>query len=548
MTAPTNRRMIAYFVFFLGWSALASAAVQPEPARLEELVKAARSTDEAARLQAIQDLGTLGGAQVVPVLAELLQAESPTVRAYAARALGTVGEPAKSAAEGLIALLADPEQHVRRQALAAIAAIRPGPKVTVPLFVKLMHDADPGIRLRVMSAVAEAGSAAVPAMSEALKNEEAAYWACVILRDMGPEAAGAAPALVEKLKDRRPQIRREAVLALAAIGAADSAAKIAPLLKDEPSRTAATYALGALGRIPPNAEAIIRANIKSQDMLLSTTSLWALARVYPQDVALKRTAITQLVARLKDQDPFVRAAAARALSALPPSPEITGPIFEKALAEADETTTHYMLDALAGLGPKAVPRLIAALKHTSLRGQIAHILGQIGPPAAPATDALAKLVSDEDPNVGIEAAHALAKIGPAAKAAVPALIAALDYPESKARHAAAYALGAIGPAAAAAEPALLKVINGTDDSLSLISAWALIKISGVSAKTAAAVLPELITGLQSSSSESRQHAAETLGSLGALAKESAPELEHATKDADQRVRAAAAAALKAIRE
>ncbi len=65
--------------------------------------------------------------------------------------------------------------------------------------------------------------------------------------------------------------------------------------------------------------------------VLSTTSLWALARVHPEDKSLRREATEQLIERLKDQDPFVRVAAARALAALPPAPEITGPLWEKAL-------------------------------------------------------------------------------------------------------------------------------------------------------------------------------------------------------------------------
>ena len=70
----------------------------------------------------------------------------------------------------------------------------------------------------------------------------------------------AVPALTEKLKDPNAEIRREAVLALAAIGSPDAAAKLVPLLKDETARTAATFALGALGKIPDDAESTIQAN------------------------------------------------------------------------------------------------------------------------------------------------------------------------------------------------------------------------------------------------------------------------------------------------
>ena len=126
--------------------------------------------------------------------------------------------------------------------------------------------------------------------------------------------------------------------------------QIAAALSDEHAGTAATYALGRIGQIPADAEATIRANAKSDDKMLSTTSLWALARVHPEDKELRREATEQLIERLKDKDAFVRVAAARALAALPPAPEITVPIWEKALQDADETTVRHALDALAALG------------------------------------------------------------------------------------------------------------------------------------------------------------------------------------------------------
>jgi HEAT repeat protein len=544
MTGSFSLRIARLFAF-VAPGLVAAAALAADPALLQKLSAEVRSADEATRVKAIEQLGKLG-APAVAVLQPLLKAKSPVERAYAARALGDIGPAAKGATEGLVGLLADPDGAVRRQAIVAIASIRPGPQVTVPLFVKLMHDSDEGVRMRVMSAVADAKGAAVPSLIEALKNEEAAYWACVILRDIGHDAASAVPALVDKLQDKRPEIRREAVLALASINAPESAIKIAPLLKDEHARVAATYALAVLGRIPADAEATVRANVKSDDVLLSTTSLWALARVHPDDVELKRAAITQLVERLKDKDPYVRTAAARALSSLPPSPEISGPIFEKALSSADEETVHYMLDTLAGLGAPAVPRLIEALKHDGLQAQAAYILGQIGAPAAPATADLAKLLSDPDANVAFEAAHALAKIGPGAKAAVPALIAACKPVEDRPVHAAVFALGRIGPAAASAEPALAGLVDSTDDSLSLLAAWSLVQIGGP--KAVAKALPELEKGLKSMNPKSRQMAAETLGSLGAAAKRARAQLEQTAKsDADPDVRAAAGKALQAIR-
>jgi HEAT repeat protein len=556
MLAQTKlrRACFAYMVVCLllvGTSAVAQqASAGGQPVGLQKLVASANSQDEAGRLAAIHELGA-HGAEAVPALTKLLSSDAPTVRAYAAKALAMIGPAAKGAAQGLVDLLADKDPAVRRQAIAAIGAIRPGPKVTVPLFAKLMQDSDPGVKLRVMQTVADAGGAAVPGLIEALHNDATAYWACVIIRDIGPDAIGTAPALVEKLKDKNPEIRREAILALASLNATDATAAIVPLLKDEPSRTAATYALAMLGSMPPEAETIVRANVKSDDATLSAVSMWALARIHPDDMKLKQAVFSHLIALLKSKDPFARLAAARGLAALPASPEIAGPIFEKALADADETTTHYMLDALAAMGAPAVPKLIGALKYAPLRGQVASILGRIGPPAAPATDALAKLLSDPDPNVSIEAGHALAAIGPDAKAAVPALIAVLNQTAGQAeggpRHAAVFALGKIGPAAKPADAALLAILRKSNDSLSLLSAWSLLKIHGVTAKSANVVLPALTAGLASPLPQARQGAAETIGQLGPFAKSAAAQLEQVTKDADPRVRDAAVKALAAVR-
>ena len=60
----------------------------------------------------------------------------------------------------------------------------------------------------------------------------------------------------------------------------------------------------------------MRANANGDEKLLSTVSLWTLARMHPEDKSLGRQAAEKLVTRLNDKDPFVRASAARALSAL----------------------------------------------------------------------------------------------------------------------------------------------------------------------------------------------------------------------------------------
>jgi HEAT repeat protein len=507
------------------------------------------SADKTVQLRAIDELGARGekAAEAVAALTGLLKNDSAAVRAHAACVLGEIGAPAKSAVPALAELVKDKDETVRRQAVKAVIRIRPGSQVTIPLCVKLLEDSDPGVRIRILNAVADVGGPAVPGLIEALKNEKAAYWACLILREIGPAAKDAVPALTKMLQDKHPDIRREAILALAAIeeAARPAVPQIAAALGDDDTRQAATYALGRIGQIPADAEATIRANVHSDDKILSMTSLWAVTRVHPEDKQIRRSATRRLIERLKDQDPLVRAAAAHALSALPPAPEITAPIWEKAMQDADETTVRNALNALATLGPPAVPRLIDALKHEKIRINVVYVLGQIGPAAAPATPALAKLITDKDERVAQEAALSLARIGPAAKDAVPTLTRALQRTESSNSYAVVYALGSIGPDAASAEPALSGLLKSPDRKLALVSAWALVQIcpaAEVSEKT----LPVLVAGLGADMPLARRGAAEALGRLGSLAKEAIPALKKAANDKDSAVRDAAAKAVQSI--
>ena len=191
---------------FLG--SLCAVAQQRSPA---ELTKVLKSADAAARLRAIDELGAQGprAAEAVTQLAALLKDSSAEVRAHAAHALGKIGAAARSAAPALIALVKDTDPVVRREAIKAMIAIRPDPQVTVPLMVKQLEESDHATRMVILHAVTEAGPAAIPGLIEALKNDKAAYYVTLVLREHGPAAKAAVPALAARLKGGRPELRRE---------------------------------------------------------------------------------------------------------------------------------------------------------------------------------------------------------------------------------------------------------------------------------------------------------------------------------------------------
>ena len=117
--------------------------------------------------------------------------------------------------------------------------------------------------------------------------------------------------------------------------------------------------------------------------------------------------------------------------------------------------------ALANLGQPAVPALRKSLVSESkdVRLWSAYTLGQIGPVAASAVEALNVTLADADPALRAAVAEALGKI--AAPAAVDGLINALEDENDQIRQHAVVALGQIGPAAS---PATKKLIVALADS------------------------------------------------------------------------------------
>jgi len=528
--------------------ALAVSAAQPN---VSDLIQAVRSGDEAACTQAIKQLIVQADKAegAVPALVEALKSDSAAIRALALECLGHMGEAARPAVPAMVALIGDPDAKVRRQVIEAVGEIRPGPEVVLPLLVQVLKDADPAARLRALNALADQGEEAVPKLVEALKDEEAAYWACLVISEIGPPAKAAVPALVGLLGSEDLSLRREAMLALAEIGeaAAPAVPELVKSLDCPVNNTPATYALGAIGQLPAEAEAKIAQNADGADPILAAVSAWALARTKPDDAARMQKAVRLLVARLMGDDPKVRAAAAQALLDLQPAPEIARPIWEAAIENAEEEKVVAALDAMAGLGAAVVPRLIDALENEKTRPYVAYVLGKIGPAAKDAAEPLAGLISDPNPQARREVLFALARIGPGAGVAVPKLIEALPKAEGPDCYGICYALGSIGAAAVAAKPPLHGVIDGTEDeSACLFAAWALTQIDSQCDVSCAKAVPVLIRALGDSAADFRLHAAEALGRLGEQAKAALPALNKALGDGDERVRQAAAAAIKAI--
>jgi HEAT repeat protein len=536
--------------------ALAKLGVKAQAA-VAQLIKTLKADDAEVQRQAAVALGAIGegAAAAVPALAENLTAKDPKVRSYSAHALGEIGPAARGATEALIAAMADEDPTVRRVVRDALRDIKPDREVALPLFVKMLNTASPADAAAAVLTLAEAGEAAVPGLIKALDNKDAAYWACLALSEIGPQAAAAVPKLGQQLDSDEPEVRLQALVALAAIGPASKplAGRIRELLsKDDATgvRYAAAYALGAIGDKATALPALTQA-LDSKDEFLRVAAAWAYVRLVENDKspALLK-AVKIVVDGLTSEDHRVRGVAARAFADPDLSSELLRPAFRRVLQGVkDPAKLMEVVDALASLGPKAVPLCVKSLEEKGpLRLYALKLLIKIGADASPALPALTATLADPDPELRRESLFALGAIGPPSAKATAKIVAKLTDDDQEVRHAACYALGKIGPDARAALSNLRTAMDSDDEFMRMAAVWSSLKISPKDEELQKKAVPHLVEGLKDVREHVRLECAFMLGELGSVAKSAIPALQEMQQDESRDVRAAATKSLELLQK
>ena len=168
----------------------------------EQLLRASTRRTIRSGLHAVDTLGSRGAEiqAAVNALAAELRNSSALVRVHVlADLMGQIGPPAAPAAKAIMALLVDPNVHVHRAAVQAVARFIPDPAAAIPQLLNVLQDLDPAVKMGDTDALAELGKPAVPSLIQALgRGESTAYWACLAAEgEIGPDAAAAVPALQE---------------------------------------------------------------------------------------------------------------------------------------------------------------------------------------------------------------------------------------------------------------------------------------------------------------------------------------------------------------
>jgi HEAT repeat protein len=426
--------------------------------------------------------------------------------------------------------------------------------------------------------------------------------AAMTLADLGADAKAAVPALVVALKDKSPDTRLWAAVALVNIDpkrGKDEMAVVVALFDDDAAPLSPLGFLAFAQLRPANKDVVsgLLALVKHKNLQANYSGRIAMRNVGPA----ARDALPLLEEALMDRQVLARVFAAAALARIDPARRAkAAPVAEAALADKDLDVRFEAADALAEIDPVRADRASAALlpaledKSVDTRLRVAEAILRFDPPRRKdLLAALLAIVKEADKPDRLRALSLLAQMGDAAEDAKKTLRSLLKSKEPEIGEAAAEALIRLQPDRArtifpsllehrsrqnpgSATADILRLVDGLEelskdagkdkekewvDSLieqltqkemrrdrDLIRLDALMRLAVLGPKAKDAV-PALLQTLREETPLLRNQTVHVLAGMGPAAREAVPVLLKVTKDRDGQpldVREAAAAAIKRI--
>jgi HEAT repeat protein len=190
------------------------------PSATPLLVKALATAHPILRGRVAEVLAIRKDRAAVPALLQALQGEYFTVRSRAALALGKIGDG--KAIQPLLQALKDPEDEVRIAASLALSNFK-DPATFDDITNILLDDPKIEVRQAAARALGDTGHpAALPYLMEALHDSfwwyEREYAAVDLLAAIETMGTAAVPALIEALQDKEGTVRKFAATLLGALG------------------------------------------------------------------------------------------------------------------------------------------------------------------------------------------------------------------------------------------------------------------------------------------------------------------------------------------
>jgi len=201
-------------------------------ASIPELMEALVDNDWKVRFPAAWALGRIGpdAVETIPSLIHALGDRKVDVRREAVQALGWIGPQTNEVVPALIGSLEDKDADIRYKAALMLGGFGSTAKEAVPALIDALGDSDELVRRFVPQALGEIGSDAkdaIPALILGFRDEEVSTYAPSALGKIGKVAV---PALIEALKDEDQIVRHKSASALGYIGP-DAKAAVPALIR-----------------------------------------------------------------------------------------------------------------------------------------------------------------------------------------------------------------------------------------------------------------------------------------------------------------------------
>jgi len=451
------------------------------------------------------------GKAAVPGLVAALCSPDRTTREWAARALKAVGPNALLAIDDIVATLDDEDFGDRTKLVEAIQQLGSSAKLAVPPLLRLLNapaEVPRATIFRALGSIGTSARAAVPRLESYLDGDPAPdrIQAALALWQITGKAERTL-AMCSPLLEQGDRAGTRAVLrALSAMG--PDAVRLAPLVARQLRTLAdsdaalASQALSAMGpRGMPAILDLLRRSPAEHACALSVLSSWgaeaveALPHVVKllgsTDADLRRRALRTIAAMggaaepaLPDVIPLLHdeetaEQAALVLTTVPGPADLLLPELRRLLTHGNDRIVFRAIEAVHLQGPHAaplVPVLIDGCESGRMLWDGLEALGQIGPGAARAVPLLRRYSRHPLPGVRVCVALALWRILGDDRELDPA-VATLDCPIWATRAATARELGALGVAPDCAVRPLMRLLHDPDWRVQLAAAEALGRLS-----------------------------------------------------------------------
>ncbi len=357
-------------------------------AAVPALVEALYDKDTLVSTEAATALGWIRDEAAMYDLFKALRHKNARVRKAAANALAWIGHPAQA---GLLEALQDRADEVR---LAAVEALKGAQdNAVLKAILKASYDESAEVRGAAIEALKDWGEDAI-----VLKRLTEALWDDARTRLSKMRIADIAAKVLESLGNDQAVATLERW----------RKGELRPLTNSKKSATVAHE------RIKKNTRG---QNSFAQHAELLRDGEWTVRRKAIQQIVLidPPAALPEILPLLKDEDNQVRVAAIKGLATIGSDAALRGLI--EVLNDKDPLVSDAAADALKGVGKRALPDLIDALRtdNANVRGAVIEILGKIDD--AIAVPELIMCLADtrkpwlSDLRVCDMAANALEKIG-----------------------------------------------------------------------------------------------------------------------------------------